>query len=55
MSSGPAPLVAAVVALLAAGFALAWWRGRRQLIKLRTALRPKPSDLENLQLAWTDS
>ena len=52
MTSSLAPFVTIAAALAAAGFALAWWRSRAQLVKLRTALRAKSADLENLQLAF---
>jgi len=39
--------------LICVGFGVAWWRGRTQLVKVRTALRAKSSDLENLQLAFS--
>lgn len=38
--------------LVAMGFAIAWWRSRSRLSRLRTALRARSGNLENLQLAF---
>ncbi len=46
-------LLAAVSLLMGLGFGFAWWRGRAQLVRVRTALRAKAGDLESLQLAFS--
>jgi class 3 adenylate cyclase len=38
--------------LVAAGFAIAWWRSRSRLARLRVALRASSENLEHLQLAF---
>ncbi len=44
--------IAAALALLAVGFAAAWWRSRARAGVLREALEAKSQDLEHLQLSF---
>jgi adenylate cyclase len=48
----PAWLVIGVLGLLAAGLAIAWWRGRARIAKLREILEVKSTELEHLQVSF---
>jgi class 3 adenylate cyclase len=53
MTADPLTALATILLFVGIAFPIAWWRGRRQLAKVRTALRAKSADLENLQLAFS--